>query len=94
MDRRRTGDVLWYALQCAKRDRLSLIDAYAHIPRDPAKRDAREDIKAFNRLQQRLFGTNRGSLESKLSRMPTVSVTQLRGMISADEKLAHEERLR
>lgn len=47
MDRRKTGDVLFYALQCAKADRRSFVNAHDHLEPTKAVREALADIKAF-----------------------------------------------
>lgn len=81
IDRRKTGDVLWLALQYAKQDRKSIINAYHGDTTEEAVRDALADIAAFERLQLRLFGTTKSELEAKLERMKLVSILELRKRI-------------
>ena len=63
MNRRKNADVLFYALQCAKSDRLSLIDAYSHMPKCAEIKNAERDIKAFTRLQKKIFGSTRSEMD-------------------------------
>ena len=71
------GKILWLALQYAKQDRQSLIDAYRGNTSEKAVRDAISDIKAFDRLQLKLFGTTRSELEAKIGRMKPVDILKL-----------------
>ena len=71
------GEILWLALQYAKQDRQSLIDAYRGDTSEEVVRDAISDIKAFERLQLKLFGTTRSELEAKIGRMKPVNVLRL-----------------
>lgn len=83
MDRRRTGDVLFYALQCAVRDRQTYAEAVAHCG-DGEHAEALKDIAAFRRLSRQLFGTDRSRLEALMDNARTVSVTDLRKQLTQD----------
>lgn len=85
---RKIGEVLWLALQCAKQDRKSLIDAYRGDKAEEAVRDAMSDIKAFEKLQLKLFGTTRSELEAAILRMKPVDILRL---IARKELLDSEE---
>ncbi len=71
------GEILWLALQYAKQDRQSLINAYRGDTSEKVVRDAISDIKAFERLQLKLFGTTRSELEAKIGRMKPVDIFEL-----------------
>ncbi len=76
MDRRKTGDVLFYALQCAKSDRQAYLDA---IRGDTALEiETQADIKAFTQLQYSLFGTMQSKLDVEISKMIKVSLWDIR----------------
>lgn len=84
MDRRKTRDVLFYALNCAISDRLAFIYAYGDDRTEPAVRDAHKDIAAFARLKKRLYGDARSSFEARLDELnalPLVSIYEIRKMI-------------
>ena len=83
-DRRKTSDVLWYALQCAKTDRQSFIDAYDNDQSEPAVRNAQKDIAAFERLQLRLFGTTKSKLDVLIEKAVSVDVLRKR-MLEDDQ---------
>ena len=74
MDRRKTADVLFYALQCAKFDRQAFADAWGNDESEPAVRNALADIAAFNRLQMKIFGTNRSEADSIMDGMKRVTL--------------------
>lgn len=75
--KRKIGDVLWLALQCAKQDRKSLADAYHNDKTQEAVRDALADIKAFEQLQIKLFGTDRSQLQAIIAKMKPVNILKL-----------------
>ena len=87
---RKVGEILWLAFQYAKQDRRSLIDAYRGDKSEEAVRDAISDIKAFNRLQLKLFGTTRSELEAKVAEMKPVDILKL---LASKELLDSEELL-
>lgn len=87
MDRRKAGDVLWYALQCAKSDRQGLVDAYGGDLSEPAVRDAKADIKAFERLQKKIFGTTKSQLEVMIDKMKPVPITELYELVKTNPEL-------
>jgi hypothetical protein len=78
MSKRKIGDVLWLALVYAKSDRLSFIVAYSGDTNEEVVRDALSEIKAFEALQIRLFGTSKTELQAKLDRMTPVSILKLK----------------
>ena len=53
MDRRKTEDVLFYALNCAIENRQGLIDAYSNDDSEEAVQNARKDISSFLLLKKR-----------------------------------------
>jgi len=77
MAKRKIGKVLWLALECAKSDRQSLVDAYSGDTREKAVRDALADVKAFEALQVRLFGTSKSKLQAMIDSMTPVSVLKM-----------------
>lgn len=84
MRRRKTDEVLWLALVYAKEDRQYLIDAYNGDGTQQAVKDARADIKAFESLQLRLFGTTETELDSMMANTRPVSLQDLRNMLRDD----------
>jgi hypothetical protein len=84
MDRRKTSDLIWYALQCAKSDRQALADAYGNDTNEFAVKQAHKDIKAFTRLQMKLFGTSRSKLDAEMDKMKPVSFSELRKIFEAE----------
>ena len=78
MAKRKIGNVLWLALECAKSDRQSLVDAYSGDVREEAVRQALADVKAFEALQVRLFGTSKSELQTMLDKMTPVSILKLK----------------
>ncbi len=74
---RKVGEILWLAFQYAKQDRRSLIDAYRGDRSEEAVRDAISDIKAFERLQLRFFGTTQSELEAQIAKMKPVDILKL-----------------
>ncbi len=81
VDRRKTGDVLFYALNCAISDRESLIDAYMDDVEESAVQSAMADIVAFKRLKRRLFGARQSMNEAIASSGKKVTLAELRNMI-------------
>ena len=79
MSKRKIGDVLWLALQCAKQDRKSLADAYHNDKSEEVVRDCLADIKAFEQLQLKLFGTARSELQARIAEMKPVNILKLLG---------------
>jgi hypothetical protein len=78
MAKRKIGDVIWLALECAKSDRQALVDAYSGNTQERAVRQALADVKAFEALQVRLFGTSKTALQAMLDRMTPVSILKLK----------------
>lgn len=74
MSKRKIGDVLWTALQCAKADRYTLAQAYDMNKKEKAVRDALSDIAAFEAVQVRLFGTTKSEMDHKLDAMRPVNI--------------------
>ena len=81
MDRRKTEDVLFYALNCAIENRQGLIDAYSNDDSEEAVQNARKDISSFLLLKKRLFG-NRKSRKEQFLEQPArkVNVLDLRNL--------------
>lgn len=77
MAKRKIGSVIWLALECAKSDRQSLVDAYSSDTREEAVRQALADVKAFEALQVRLFGTSKSEFCAMLEKMTPVSILKL-----------------
>lgn len=92
-DRRKNSEVLWMALQCAKRDRQTLIEAYGpELAGDPAVTDALADIRAFTRLQKRLFGTTTSQMDAVLAGMVPVDLTQVGNIKRIMDEYAEAEK--
>lgn len=85
MDRRKTSDVLFYALQCAKSDRESLADAWGKGCKEYDQ--AKADIKAFERLQVLFFGKTRTTLEAELDGMKEFSLLDMKGILKTNPEL-------
>lgn len=85
MDRRKTADVIFYALQCAKSDRFAYADAVSADPK--AYKEALADIKAFEVLQRKIFGTSDSQLDAETKRMKLASITDLLKMIETNPEL-------
>jgi Flp pilus assembly protein TadD len=79
MDRRKTADVLFYALQCAKSDRLSYADATDGDERE--KNEALADVRAFERLQTMIFGTSESELDIMTKKMNSFSIHNVKQML-------------
>lgn len=77
MTKRKIGKVLWLAIECAKSDRQALIDAYSGNTQEEAVRQALLDIKAFETVQVRLFGTSKSKLEAMLDKMTPISILKV-----------------
>lgn len=69
MAKRKTGELIWLALRFAISDRIALVDAYSGDLSEPAVLNAKADIKAFEKLLIKLFGTNKSELDSKMSEL-------------------------
>lgn len=74
---RKIGEIIWLALQYAKQDRQSLVDAYRGNTSEEAVRDAIADIKAFEKLQIKFFGTTQSELEAQIAKMKPVDILKL-----------------
>ena len=77
---RKIGEVLWLALQCAKDDRQSLVDAYKGDESEWAVKKAMADIKAFEALQLKLFGATQTELNAKIAAMKPIDIFKLLAM--------------
>lgn len=90
MDRRKTRDVLFFALQCAKDDRRAFADAVEEGSRE--YREALADVIAFETLQKRLFSTKRSQLEESLDGMMRVSIFDIKEFLEKNpEMFNHSE---
>ena len=82
MDRRKVMDVLFYALQCAKSDRLAFADA---VDNDREKyKEAIADIKAFEVLQVKIFGTKDSELDAATKQMKSATLKDMLVMFETD----------
>lgn len=77
MAKRKIGDVIWLALVCAKDDRMALIDAYRSDETQTAVKQAMADIRAFESLQTKLFGTTRTELQRMMDGMTPKSLLKM-----------------
>jgi hypothetical protein len=87
MSRRKLASTLRHALQCAKDDRISLIDAYEGDEKERAVRIAQEDVKAFDALLLYLFGDTSTPLERELGKAKTISYQDLRKLVDENPDL-------
>lgn len=78
-------NVLFYALQCAKSDRLAFADAVGDD--SPEYEKALADVRAFELLQRRVFGTTKGKLDRILENAGSVSVYDIRRLLDAEPEL-------
>ena len=69
MEKRKLGKVLFLALQYAKSERESFVDAYDGNTKEKAVRDALRNIKDFDAALLMLFGTTKDALQVKLDEM-------------------------
>lgn len=74
---RKVADVLWLALQFAKQDRITLMQAYCDNPNEPVVKEALRDIKAFEALQMKLFGTTKSRMEINVEQARRIDVYDL-----------------
>ena len=85
MDRRKTGDVLYMAIQWALQDRRTLLDCYSGDHPDTEK-----DIKALINLSEKIFGESRSPIiikmqeDLKSGRSKSVSIQELKKLIKND----------
>lgn len=84
---RKLKDVLWFALVCAKNERLSFVDAYSGDKKEKSVRDALSDIKAFEVLQKKFFGTTKTKLDAKMEKMKEISIYDLRKLVDTNPEL-------
>jgi hypothetical protein len=87
MDRRKTGDILWYAFQLAKMDRIAFADANGGDPSSSIVKDALADAKAFERLQKKIFGTTESKLDAALKRTRKVSLYDIKRLLREEPEL-------
>ena len=74
---RKTGEIIWLALQYAKQYRASLSGAYRDDTREQVVRDCLADIAAFEKLQIKLFGTTRSERQAMMDRMTLKSLPKI-----------------
>lgn len=86
VDRRKTKDVLFYALQCAVQDRLAYADAVAHCDREQYE-EALKDIRAFKRLSRWICGTDRSQLAKMIEDVKEVPISDLKVRTSGLKQL-------
>lgn len=77
MAKRKIGEILWLALVCAKSEREGLIDAYGGDTKEELVRQAVVDVKAFERIQIRFFGTSKTELQTMMEKMTPISIFKL-----------------
>jgi hypothetical protein len=77
MSKRKVSEILWLALQYAKSDRLSLINAYDNNKEEDAVIQAKKDIKAFEKLQNRVFGTTKSETEIAVEKTPSKNIFKI-----------------
>lgn len=72
---RKIADLIWFALQCAKQDRLSLSECYEE--NSPERKEILRDHKAFESLQLKLFGTTKSRLDIEMERAHRIDIYDL-----------------
>ena len=85
MDRRKTADVLFFALQCAKDDRLAFADAVEKG--GSAWKQAMADVKSFETLQKRIFGTSESEFEAAQRKVKDFSVYDLKKLLKSNPEM-------
>ena len=75
MDRRNNRQVLFAVFQSAVQDRKSLI--YAYGDDTEMVEELEKDIKAFRRLQKRIFGTTASKLDAEIGKMTKVTLSEV-----------------
>ena len=82
---RKIREVLFSALQCAKDDRQSFVEAYDGDKSQQAVRAALKQIKEFEQLQKQLFGTTRSAMDAILdgADVRTINIFNLRRLFES-----------
>ena len=75
MDRRNNRQVLFAVFQSAVQDRKSLI--YSYGDDTEMVEELEKDIKAFRRLQKRIFGTTVSKLDAEIGKMTKVTWSEV-----------------
>lgn len=91
MARRSLADVLWYALQCAREERSSLVNAYSGDETQEAVRIALNDIELFKKAQMRLFGSCESRNDEMIKALGPVTAVSLIKMMAAGDNFAEED---
>ena len=81
-DRRKNSDVLFFALKCAISDRQSLIVAYSNDSKAEAVIEARKDIKSFERMLIKIFGTSSSALEAEMAKAEKITLAEMKNFLS------------
>lgn len=89
---RKIKDVLWQVIQCAKMERQSFIDAYHNDNFLKEVKEALADIKSFEMLQKRLFGTTQSEMDVMLSKMKEVNLFSTEGLKSVFDEVLNERK--
>lgn len=84
MDRRKTGEVLFYMINCAIQDRESIIDAYSFDKTNEVVREAQKDIKSFLKIREKLFPNVLSKEESIMKNTKEVTLSEIRKVIDAN----------
>ena len=87
MQTHKLGKVLWLALQYAKADRESFVDAYSGNTKEKAVRDALQNIKDFDAAMVMLFGTTRDALQVKTDAMLSMDIYEYMDRMDSDGRL-------
>lgn len=75
-------DLLFYALQCAKSDRSAFADAAEGDKK--LYQQAMADIKAFEALQIKIFGTKDSELDVATKKMKSITLNEMLKMFETD----------
>ena len=85
MDRRKTGDALFFAIQCAISDREAYVDAVSNCGGEQL-REAKKDVAAFRALSRKIFGTDKSRFDELTEKARTVSIHDLHKLLEAKNK--------
>lgn len=86
MDRRKLGDVLFYALNLAIEYRETLIDAF-NDANDPYVIEAKKDIKAFCRVRDKLFPGMLSIEENMMRNTSSLTFSQVKKCLTHNEEI-------
>jgi hypothetical protein len=87
MNLNNTHDVIWLALQYAKQDRRGIVEAYGWDKTgDIAVKKAKREIEAFKKMQIKLFGTSKSTLDIDREKMKSVTIRELKKLVNNVDK--------